>query len=1222
MGLRYNVEGLGTGVAGWWKRKGKTMHARISFFVAALALSSVSAPAASAQLATGADADNLALGKQLLENNDLWGAKDHLEREQLANPGRPELKPLLDEVYGKLAQASLAGGQPSQALVFADKALAIRPNQTELVYAKARAHEELKDNDNAIANYEKAMALAGADFKGSQERLIYLYKVRGQGLVQRADLVAARADFLAVLKYAPRDADANYLLGYIAYRMQQYDQARGYLDVSVTEPRLQRLSQMYRGMVEAETKQWSPTVKWMREARQDETLRVQTDPYLAAAHYNLGVKALGEKKLDEADDNFQDVLRLDAKHKDALFNLGMTWDGKGDLDRSREYYLKVRQLQPGHRNVEIALADVDYRIAVGHFDAGRLEKGFELFKESASLDPARGEPHYYIGRIHRAWKEDPKALPAFEIAVARGAFVLESRFEAGEINFLKADWRQTIAYLEAVERTNAAYRSDKVKAYLREAWWKLAMEDVDGRRWADASQKLKQVLKYPPDLPETHYYLGLAALRQGFFDTAVAELEPAYKQLAKNPDVRKALAEAHYNLGLAAYSAQRYRDAEKEFTRAYQVEPGDLDIQYQMARTWNQLARFREAIPHLEKLAKREPSFRDSSDDLAEAYGGYGEQLLDQKKTKDARANFVKALDINPAAMRALYGMGAIAMLERRYDEGVKRLQPVYERNPEYRRTYPMLIEAYWQLGKAAYDKKQALEARRSFMRVVDLDPNHGEALYHLGDLEVNAKNYEDAKSYFERAINRRTKVVESHYGLGTVLFEQGNFEDAAENFEETSAKNPTYKNVDSYLRRSYYNAADGLMKVKKEIEAAVYYEKFFKLEPKNAQIALKLAEIAERNGLEKKAMDWYEAALPLIQGDADQVRFKLAMLAFKNQLYDRALNVVNKIKSPEGRELKGTIYLAVGRRDHQAGNLGGALANLKLALEVLPGNPEALFEVGLIRFEQENWADAAKFMRQAVDLKPALPDGKKKVAIAYRKLGAELFQKERLQQADEAYKTSDLYEESLESEYYVGVIAYLRKDLRTALTHFESVEIKNAKFEANANYLRDTVCELGKQAEKAANLGEAKAFLLKCSQYNPSDRDLRYRVAVLAFKQQEYVEARRRFRDLVLNAGKSYPDAKGYLVDSLFALQQKAYEESSYEQARMYAEEIVEQAPESVRALFALAQSYEQLGSLADAEKTVRKVLDARPGMSEAVDLLQRVQAARAAQQPVAAPK
>lgn len=1180
-------------------------------------LSVTTAPAAVYGQITAGDADNLSLGKQLLQSNNLWGAKDHLEREQLANPGNVELKPLLDEVYGKLALESIAGGQPSQAITFADKALAIRPNQTELVYTKARGYEELKDTDNAIANYEKTLALAGADYKGSQERLIYLYKLRGQGLVQRGDLVTARTDYLAVLKYAPRDADANYLLGYIAYRMQQYDQARSYLDVSVSEPRLQRLSQMYRGMVEAETKQWPATVKWMREARQDETLRAQTDPYLAAAHYNLGVDALGRKNFDEADDNFQDVLRLDAKHKDALFNLGMTWDGKGDLERSREYYLKVRQLQPGHRNVEVAVADVDYRIGVSHYDAGRHEKAFEILKESASLDPNRGEPHYYLGLIHRVWKEDAKALPEFETAISRAAFVLESRFEAGEINFNKADWRRAIAYLELVERTNGAYRSDKVKAYMRESWWKLAMEDVEAKRWADASQKLKSVLKYPPDLPATHYYLGLAALRQGYFDTAVAELEPAYKQLAKDANVRRTLAEAHYNLGLAAYASQRYRDADKEFTRAYAVDADDLDIQYQMARTWNQLARFREAIPHLEKLAKRTTPFRESSDDLAEAYGGYGEQLLDQKKSKEARTYFAKALELNPAALRALYGMGAIAIDEKRYDEAARRLQPVYERNPEYRRTYPMLIEANWQLGKAAYDKKQALDARRYFMKVVDLDPNHGEALYHLGDLEVNAKNYDDAKNYFERAINRRTKVVESHYGLGTVLYEQGKFVDAAENFEETARQNPTYKNVDSYLRRAYYNAANDLMKARKEIEAAVYYEKFFKLEPKSAEIALKLADISERNRLDKKAMDWYETALPLIQGDADPVRFKLAMLAYKNQLYDRALQVVAKIKSPEGKELKGTIYLALGRRDHQAGNLGGALANLKLALEALPNNPEVQFEIGLIRFEQENWADAAKSLRQAVDLKPGLPEGKKKVAAAYRKLGADLFQKERLQQADEAYKTSDLYEESLESEYYVGVIAYVRKDLRTALTQFESVERKNPKYEANANYLKDTVCELGKQAEKSTNLEEAKVFLLKCSQYSPSDRDLRYKIAVIAFKQQEYVEARRRFRDIVLNTGNAYPDAKGYLVDSLFALQQKAADVANYEQARTYAEEIVEQAPESVRGLFALAQAQEQTGALADAEKTVRKVLDARPGMTEAVDLLKRVQAARATQKP-----
>jgi tetratricopeptide (TPR) repeat protein len=1166
------------------------------------------------------NAGNVSVARQLLQANDLWGAKDHLEREQLSNPSAPGLKELLDEVYGKLAVRSLADNQPSQALAFADKALAIRPDQVELIYTRARAYEALSDNDRAIEGYEKTIALNKGDYQGSIDRVIYLYKVRGQAFVQKGDLQNARTDYLNLLRFAPKDADANYYLGYIALQFKEYDKARKYLDVSVTEPRLERLSQMYYGMVEAETQRWAETVKWMTEARKEEPLRPQTDPYLAAAHYNLGVAALNAKKYDEADARFLDVLRIDPAHKHALFNLALTWDGKGNLQTARDYFQKVRAIQPGYRKVEIGMADVSYRIGVDHFQNARFEKGFDMFMESAAMDPSRGEPHYYLGLTHRQWKANEKALPALETAISRGAFVLESRFEAGEVLFEKQDWRRSIAYLETVEATRPDYKSDKVKGYLREGWWKLAIADIQAKQWAQATEKLKKVLKYPPDLPETHYYMGLAALRQGYYDTAVSELEPTYQALPKDTRVRAALAEAHYHIGVDAYAKGLFKDAHSKLERAYQVDSGNRDVQYQFARAKNRLDRFQEAIPLLEPLARQEPAFRDSIDDLAEAYGGYGEQLLDQKKKRDAQVYLTKALKLNPTEIRALYAVGVIAFEEKRYGEATERLQIVYDRNPEYRRVYSLMVEASWMVGKAAYDKKNQLAARQAFLKVLDLNPNHGDALYHMGDLEVNAKNYEGAKNYFERAINRDTKVVESHYGLGTVLYEEAKFAQAAEHFEETRKRNPTYKNVDSYIRRSLYNEANAQEKLGDFRKASVYLERYFRLEPTSSQVALKMAGFAEKLGDTKKTAEWYETAIPLLKSDADPVRFKLAMLYFKNNEYDKALQTVEKIKSNEGRELKGTIYLAMGQRDRKLGRLSDAQASLKIALSILPNNLDAIYEFGRLRYEMKDYNEAATYLRKAADLNADLPDVMRLTGDAHRKVGADLFKKERLNEADQAYKTSNLYDPSTEADYHIGVIAYLKKDLHTALAQFEQVEKQEPKYQANAKYLADTVCALGEAAEQKNDLANARDLLVRCLASRQSDKDLRYKVAILSFKLRHFDDARRRFRDIVLNYGKTFPEANGYLVDTLFALEQDATSKGDYDLARRYSDEILERAPDNFRAHYALARNLEQLGDLNEAERAIRKALEMRPGDAESVNLLKRVIEAKAAAKPAPA--
>jgi tetratricopeptide (TPR) repeat protein len=878
-------------------------------------------------------------------------------------------------------------------------------------------------------------------------------------------------------------------------------------------------------------------------------------------------------------------------------------------------------LEPGYRKVELGLAEVDYKIGVRFFEAKSLEKARTYLNESAQFDASRGEPHYYMGLIHRNWKEDEKALPMFETALSRGAFVTESRFEAGEILFLQQEWNRSIDYLDAVAQVSPDYRSDKVKSYLRESWWKLAMFDVQSKQWATAEGKLKKVMKYPPDLPATHYYLGFVALKQTHYDTAVAELEPTLKKQPNDIDTKKALAEAHFQLGLAAYSAQHFTDAHSSFARANQVDPTNEEIQYQLARTRVALQRYPEAIPVLEKLASREPPFRESPDDLAKAYGGYGEQLLDKGNKPQARTYFEKALKLNPQEMSALYGSGSIALSEKRYEEAAKALQAVHDRDQDYRRSYALLLDAYWNLGLKAYDKKDNQSARGYFQQVVDLDPNHGEALYYLGDIEVNAKNYDVAKSYFERAINRKTKLVEAHYGLGTVLYDQQQYGEAVEHFEEASKLNPTYKNVDSYLRRAIYNEADRLFREGNSSEAVVYYIRYFALEPKNPEIALRIADISEKAGFNDQAMEWYDKAIPIMKSDPDPVRFKLAMLAFQAKQYERALQTAGRMKSPDARELKGTIYIAMGKRDRQAGDLKESMVNFKLAMALMPDNADLLFEYGQLRLTMNDVAEAAVFLRRAVDKNPELPKGKEILADVYRKLGAEAFAKERLDEADRNFKTSIIYAPSIEANYNIGVIAFLKKDFETAYSLFQKVEGENPRYQANANYLKDTVCKLGSDALARNEYEKAKGLISTCAKYNPSDRTLRYQLALLSFIHQIFEEARQRFKDIFLNSASSFPEAEGYLVDSLYALENAAFTQGDFERAQKYSEEILERTPNSYRAHFARSRSLEKLGNLNEAEKEVRTTLGTRPGLAEAVEALQRIQAAKAASSAVTAP-
>ena len=1168
-----------------------------------------------AQQSLQREVGNVAIAERLLIDDDPWGARDLLEREKLQRPGDPEVTRLLGEAYGKIAQRLLADRSPGQALVFAGKALEIKPDQVDLEYVRARSHEALEATGQAIDRYEATLRL-DPDFRDAEERLVYLYKMRGRARLQRSEMEPAKADFTAVLRFAAQDATANYFLGYIALQQGAFEQARAYLDLAMADEQLERMSQMYRGMVEAENRNWSETVEWMRKARNEESLRPQTDPYLTTALYNLGVAALREEDYPRADGFFQDVLRLVPDHKDSLFNLAMTWDGKGDKHRARDYFERVRGLEPGYRQVDQALANLNHRLGVEYFERNALERAHERLRASVELDGSRGESQYYLGRIHRLWNEPDTALPYFETAIGRGAYVLDARFQAGEIHFEKRQWNAAIGFFDRVVQQNPTYKSDAITEYLRESWWRLALADVQSERWSAAEQKLRTVLRYPPESSETRYWLGVAALRQDHYDTAITELERAIEAAPAHGDTKTALSEALYLRGSGAFSSQRYRDAERDLERAWEVTPRDKDVMYLLGQTRFERRNFPGAIALLEPLSTGDSPHRDSRTHLANAYAEYGEALRIDGNAAQSAAQFRKAVAIDANHLMAVYGLGLLADEGRRHAEAVRLLEQVHDRAPNYRRTQALLANAHWQLGSQAHGREQWNQSREHLRRVVQLNPAHGEALYYLGDIAIRQENRAEAKTYFERAISRDSRLVESHYGLGTIHFDEQNFSRAIDHFDEVAKRDPNYSNVTGYLRRAVRNEADQLYRDGMHRASVPYYERFLRLEPRDLNVHLRLAEIAEESGNVNRAIEWYDKAIPLIAntGDADSIRFKVAMLAYRSNQYARSLEYLQDVRTPEARELQGLIHLAEGRSARHAGRLGLAREHLAQGLRVLPEHAGMLYESGLVHLAQEEYAEATANLESAMAQDSSLDRIHELTGQAFRGVAAKAFAEERYDAAERAYKASQRHDPSIEADYHLGVLAFQRDNLGEALTQFEVVEAQDSGYRDLQSYLNQTVCGHGKARFEEKDYERARPLLERCVAFNPADRDVQYRLALLFFEQQRYEDARRRFRDVVLNAASSFPDARGYLVDTLYALERSAFDEGNYAEAKRLADEIVEQTPAHFRALMTRARNLEQLGELADAERDLIQVLDNRPAYDDAIEALDRVREKRQA--------
>jgi protein O-GlcNAc transferase len=486
--------------------------------------------------------------------------------------------------------------------------------------------------------------------------------------------------------------------------------------------------------------------------------------------------------------------------------------------------------------------------------------------------------------------------------------------------------------------------------------------------------------KASPDLNQARSAMaaGIAAAHSGNLDQARAAFERAVK-LAPN------VSATHAALGSVLLSQNQLPAALKELTRAHALDPGDVSIDLNLARTKVEVGGFDGAVPLFRAaLASSPPPVLSEDESLAyaKALAATGDLTSAENRLRNALATAPNSAQLNDA-------LGTLLAQGGQLDQALAFFRHAIADDPTFAR-------GQYHLGVALLANDRPQDALAPLEFAAASTPNSFDVELQLGRALSALHKDPEALSHLRRAAESRARTTPPGpiYSLAVALQASGDPKSALPLFElaltDASVANSSALINDALAHVQIGDATGALPLYNRALKAgpdsAILREDFgvaylqqadlvhaieqFKmglaLEPENAHLHYDL-------GLALKLKDDLPAAIPEFERSAQ---------------LDPML--------PDPAYTLGVIYM-------QQGRFPEAAAQLQRATTLQPANGDAWALLGSVLKDSGNPKGATEALQHAIALEPGQPSlhvqlatlesqaGDKEGAAAERKIAADL---------------------------------------------------------------------------------------------------------------------------------------------------------------------------------------------------------------------------------------
>jgi tetratricopeptide (TPR) repeat protein len=724
----------------------------------------------------------------------------------------------------------------------------------------------------------------------------------------------------------------------------------------------------------------------------------------------LGNLAFRQRDFEGAAAAFHRAQALDAKSSQVNSALAAMSWLRQDLPQAEAYFKAAAEASPKQLSYQMQYARFKMR-------TGRMEEAQQLLSAISSNSPSYVPAMMARAEIAGSLKQYEECEALLTQVLARDEYNFEAMLFKGQVCQLRGD---AAGALQAMGRMVRQFPQSPL------AYYSLAKANVTAEDTASALANLSRALDLQPEFPEAIVLQAQLLLQGGNANPVIVALEKLRSKQPDNVDAQLLLADAYRIKNRMNDAIEIYRTLGARFTNNIQ-------------------------LPML----------------LGAAY-------LQTQNAPGARAEFSRALRLEPDNLTALNQLVDADIAQKKFDDAAARLQAEIARRPQ-------LVDLHLMLAKLLMAQGDQPGAKAKLMETAALDPKNPFANLLLAQVYVNEKDHPKALAKLQEALASSTNNVSAWMMSAAIHEADKEYASAAADYEKVLALAPKFSPALNNLACLY---SEHLNQLDRAFSLAQEGRKLLPYDPSAADT---LGWIHYRRGdypsalalLKESVAKPAAASVPEIQYHYGMASYMMTEEAQALSALTRAFNESNDIDSPWRKECEASlILLAIQPPTADA----AAQKLLEKRLGEKPKDPVALNRLAAILARDGQVDQALATYQSLLNLFPShLP-----TVVSMARLYAGKDPVKACQLAKDAYKLAP-YDAAV--QHLLGQLAYATKDFKLSVNVLQEA-VKQAGTNAlihldlaRANFTLGRIKEAQGALTQALALNPAPDLAANCRQ-------------------------------------------------------------------------------------------------------------------------------------------